>query len=186
MWWQNIYSNIHYIDLLQSPFLPVLGELLVTLWKQGLLGLPAVSKEERWQHHKVSLSCLLGSPILLSGSCSVLASHSGLCVPSTRWMLADGKTILPFNYLKRGMQINLWHSMTECHLCGPRSIFDALSLISFLIRLCILLWCAVFTCALFFLWLSTKAIAHSLLCTGTALRTVSTYEPKRQPTTYKQ
>lgn len=145
MWWQNIYSNIHYIDLLQSPFLPVLGELLVTLWKQGLLGLPAVSKEERWQHHKVSLSCLLGSPILLSGSCSVLASHSGLCVPSTRWMLADGKTILPFNYLKRGMQINLWHSMTECHLCGPRSIFDALSLISFLIRLCILLWCAVFT-----------------------------------------
>lgn len=147
MWWQNIYSNIHYIDLLQSPFLPVLGELLVTLCKQGLLGLPAVSKEKRWQHHKVSVSCLLGSPILLSGSCSALASHSGLCVLPTRWTLADGKTILPFNYLKWGMQINLWHPMTERHLCGPHSIFDALSLISFFIRLCILLWCAVFTCA---------------------------------------
>lgn len=135
------------MGLLQSPFLPLLGELLVTLCKRGLLGLTAVSKEKRWQHHKVSVSCLLGSPILLSGSCSALASHSGLCVPSTRWTLADGKTILPFNYLKWGMQINLWHSMTERHLCGPHPIFDALSLIFFFIRLRILLWCSVLTCA---------------------------------------
>lgn len=47
----------------------------------------------------------------------------------------------------------------------------------------IIVVCCIYTCTLFFLWLSTKAIAHSLLCTGTALQTVSTYEPKRQPTT---
>ena len=122
----------------KAMFLPLMGKiraLLAALFKEGLLGLRTISEQKRWQHRKASVSCLLGSPLLVSGSCSVPTSHSGLCVPSTRWTLADGNTILLFNYLKCCMQINLWHSMIEQGVCAPYPIFDMVFHISFFMRL---------------------------------------------------
>lgn len=172
----------------KAAFLSVLGKLHAlpaTLFKQGLLGLPAISKQKRWQHRKASVSCLLGSSLLVSGSCSVPASHSGLCVPSTRWTLADGNTILLFNYLKCCMQINLWHSTTEQGVCGRYLIFDALFRISFFIRLQRWFWFAVLThvpCS--FCGSPVQVVAHLLLCTGTTWQAVSNYKPQGQSATF--
>lgn len=103
-----------------------LHALPAALFKQGLLGLPVTSEQKRWQHHKASTTWLLEYLLLANGSCSVLASHSELCAPLTRWMLADGNTLVLFNYLKCCIQIYLWHSTIEQGVCCPYPIFDRL------------------------------------------------------------
>lgn len=132
-------------------------------------------------HHKAPVTWLLESLLLVSGSCSVLASHSELCVPLTRWMLADGNTVLLFNYLKCCMQIYLWHSTIEKGVCCPYPVFDRLFHISLFISLWRWFW---------FGYLHTypvlQSVSHSagrphlLLWTGATWETVPGYKPKGQ------
>lgn len=140
---------------------------------------------EEMKQHKASTSCLLGSSLLVSVSCLVPASRSGLCVPSTRWMLADGNTNLLFNYLKRCMQIHLWQWMIEQGVCGPYPIFDnSLSYFYPPKAVEMMLDCRAYTCTLLFLWVSCAGIAHSLPCSGTTQQTVSSHKPKGQSATF--
>lgn len=152
-WLQNIYCNLYY----KATSLPVLAKLRAlpaTLFKQGLLELPAIFEQKRWQHRKASVSWLLESPLLVSRSCSVLASHSELCVPLTRWMLADGNTVLLFNYLKCCIQIYLWHSTIEQGVCCPYPIFDRLFHISLFVRLWRWFWFGYLRTYLVLWWVS--------------------------------